>query len=362
MSVIEASRPKRGRPERRPAARARARPAGAPAPGGARKQKPDVEALAVRWQCALDAAENALGPASSSLPLAEIARRRQALTLERRETADLLVRLARVAGVEPRPWLSPVRLVPQMLGLRPGIRACLFDLEGVLTDGAQLHAWAWTIVFDDFLARLSERTGWRFVPFGEEDYRAYFDGRPRLDAIHAFLASRGIRLPEGGPHDADDADTTNGLAMRKGEVLAGGLRPRGVTALPAARRYLQAVGLAGIKRGVISASSHTLAMLDVTDLTPLVDVRVDAAVIREEHLRSLPAPDLLVAACHRLGVAPGDALSFTDSVAAVAAGREAGLTVIGVGEGNQSALLQAAGAERVVPSLGDLLDARLREP
>ena len=191
-----------------------------------------------------------------------------------------------------------------MLGLPAGVSACLFDLDGVLTDSAVLHASAWGEVFDDLLLRLTENTGWHFIPFDRgADYRAYIDGRPRLEGVHAFLDSRGIRLPEGRLDDPPRADTACGLAKRKGEALARGMQQRGVTALPGVRRYLEAAGHAGLKRAVVSASASTLPMLELAALATLVEARVDADVIRSDGLRSPPAPDLLLAACRRLDVA-----------------------------------------------------------
>jgi beta-phosphoglucomutase-like phosphatase (HAD superfamily) len=347
---------------RRRAGRAGSRPSDAPAPSGSAREPPDFDALARGWQRALDTAELALDSAAVSLPVAEIGLRRQALTLERRSTEELLVDAATAAGAATLPWLSPVLLSPRMLGLPAEAEACIFDLEGVLTDAARLHVWAWTVVFDDFFARLGERTGWRLAPFAAEDYRAYFDGRPRLDAIHAFLLSRAVHVPDGDPSGRGDQVTAHSLARRKGEVLAQRLRPRGVTALTGARRYLQAVGQAGLRRGVVSASSNTLAMLEVADLERLVDVQIDADVMREAGLRARPAPDLLIAACRRLRVPAEAAVSLTHSPAGVLAAEEAGLTVIGVGSGEQGDLLRAAGARRVVESLSGLLYPRLRSP
>ena len=224
-----------------------------------------------------------------------------------------------------------------------------------------LHSLAWGEVFDDLLLRLTENTGWQFIPFDRvTDYRTYIDGRLRLEGIHAFLDSRGIRLPEGRLDDPPWADTACGLAKRKGEALARGLQQRGVTALPGARRYLEAAGHAGLKRAVLSASASTLPMLELAALATLVEARVDADVIRSDDLRSPPAPDLLLAACRRLDVLPEQAVTVTHSAAGVAAARAAEMTVVAVGEGQQEELLRGFGAERVVSSLSALLDSRLR--
>jgi HAD superfamily hydrolase (TIGR01509 family) len=323
----------------------------------------ELETIASRWQRALDAAERAVNAAgAASLPARDVDLRRSALRQERQETADALARLAGVAGIRPVPWLSPVPVTSEMLSLAAGTRACLFDLDGVLTDSAVLHAWAWGEVFDEFLLRLTERAGWHFIPFDRDaDYHAYIDGRPRLEGIHAFLESRGIRVPEGRSSDAPDADTARGLARRKGDTLARGLRKRGVTTLPGGRRYLEAAGRAGLERGVVSASASTSHMLELAGLRTLVEDQVDADVIRVEGLRSRPAPDLLLAACRHLDVRPGEAVTFTTSAAGIAAGHAAGLAVVGVAEGAHAELLRGFGAERVVPSLSVLLDRRLSD-
>lgn len=322
----------------------------------------DLSTTAARWQLALDAAEGALDAARGSLSPSELISRRGTLARERKHTAELLASVARIAGTDPLPWLSPVPLTTRMLGLPQNARGCLFDLEGVLTDAARLQAWAWSQVLDDFLERLNDETGWRFAPFDPDaDYRAYLDGRPRLEGLHAFLRSRGIRLPEGEPSDPSDAHTAHGLARRKGELLAQQLQPRGVTALTGARRYLEAAGHAGLKRAVISASTSTLAMLELAGLSTLVEERIDVDVMRDEGLRARPAPDLLLVACRRLGIEPESAVTLTHTTAGVAAGRAADVVVYGVADGTDGAALLDAGADRVVPSVDALLDPRLVE-
>jgi beta-phosphoglucomutase-like phosphatase (HAD superfamily) len=329
----------------------------------ARTPRPlELDTISSRWQVALDAAQRAVGAAVGLLPAREVARRAGELLQEREQTAEMLGSLAHIAGVRPAPWLSRVPVTPKMLGLPATTNACLFDLDGVLTDSAILHAWAWAEVLDEFLLRVSEKAGRHFIPFDKDaDYRAYIDGRPRLEGVRAFLGSRGIRLPEGSFDDPADADTARGLAKRKGEVLVRRVRERGSAALVGARRYLEAAGHAGLKRAVISASANTLPMLELAGLATLIEQQIDAEVIRTERLRSRPAPDLLLVACRRLGVGAEEAVTFTHSVAGVAAGHTAGLAVIGVGDGARGELLQGFGAERVVPSLSVLLDRRLSE-
>jgi len=320
----------------------------------------ELDTITLRWQRAFDAADHSLSSANELLQAALLQGERHQLTDERHEIATLLRDLARLADVNPMPHLAPGPVSARMLGLPVGVRGCLFDLDGVLTDSGSLHARAWAEAFDGFLLSVSEQTGWSFIPFDRNaDYRSHLDGRPRLEGVHTFLASRGIHLAEGHPDDPADADTAYGLAKRKSEALTRGMSQRGVNAIEGARRYLEACGFAGIGRGVVSASTRTLPMLELARLATLVEERVDAEAIRTEHLRSRPAPDLLLAACTRLGLQPEDTVTFTTSPAGVAAGHAAGLTVIGVGSGEHAELLRGFGAEPVVASLGSLLDRRL---
>jgi HAD superfamily hydrolase (TIGR01509 family) len=321
----------------------------------------DLDSLAAEWQVALDAAESAIAASTPSLKSQEVGARHERLRLERQATAAELRRFARVTRAPEVPWLSPIALTPALLGLPPHVEACIFDLEGVLTDSSQLHASAWAHVFDELLVRFSQRAGWQFLPFDrEEDYRRYLEGRPRLEGVHAFLASRGIRLPEGRPDDPPHADTAQALARHKRALIAHGLRRRGVNGIPGARRYLQAAGHAGLGRAVVSASTSTLPMLELAGLAGLVDQRVDAETFRTEHLRPRPAPDLLLSACRSLGVHPERVVSLTPIPAGVAAAHAAGMNVIGVGDEATREVLAGFGADRVAPSLTALLARPLR--
>lgn len=321
----------------------------------------DLDSLAAEWQVALDAADSAIAASTPSLKRQEVAARHERLRLERQATAAELRSFARVTRAPEVPWLSPIPLTPARLGLPPRVEACIFDLEGVLTDSSQLHASAWAHVFDELLVRFSQVAGWQFLPFDREaDYRRYLEGRPRVEGVHAFLASRGIRLPEGRPDDPPHADTAQALARHKRELIAHSLRRHGVNAIPGARRYLQAAGHAGLGRAVVSASTSTLPMLELAGLAGLVETRVDAETFRTEHLRPRPAPDLPLSACRGLGVEAEHAVSLTHSPAGVAAAHAAGMHVIGVGDEATRELLAGFGADRVTPSLIALLTAPLR--
>ena len=346
-TVTKATRRRR----RRPAARARV--------VLDRRQPFDLDGLALAWQRALDAAERAATAATRAPhPPAD---RHLAVSIERREVGLMLASVARLSGIRPGPWLPGVAVTRKMLGLPASVELCVFDLEGVLTDSGLLHAAAWAETFDRFLLELSESTGWQFVPFDPvEDYRAYVDGRQRLEGVHTFLASRGIHLTEGLPGDPPSAETAYGLAARKRDALNRRLHDRGVAALPGVRRYLQALGYAGVGRSVVSASARALPTLELAGLARLVDKRVDADVMREDRLRPRPAPDLLVAACRRAGVKPERAVTFAHTPAGVAAGRAAGVAVIGVADGDGAELLHGLGTDLVVPSLTAMLDGPLR--
>lgn len=340
--------------------RRKARRRTVPAPTEPRRPL-ELDTIASHWQQALDADERALAAAGHTLSGAELARRHSELVEERRQAAVALTRLAETARVHPLPWLAPTAITPRMLGLPDTITACLFDLDGVLTDSGVLHASAWAAAFDGFLQRISERNDWHFIPFDRgADYAAYIDGRPRLEGVRTFLQSRGIRLPEGRPDDPATAETAYGLARHKSEALARRLHRRGVAAVPGARRYLEAAGHSALKRGIVSASANTLPMLELAGLATLVESRADAELIRADNLRSRPAPDLLLAACRRLEVDPASAATFTPTPAGVAAGLAAGMLVIGVGEDERAETLEGFGADRVVPSLEGMLDRRLR--
>jgi beta-phosphoglucomutase-like phosphatase (HAD superfamily) len=321
----------------------------------------ELDTVADDWQLALDGAVDAVNAADRVYTTEERGRLRRSLAQERAETALLLERLAHTTGVHNVPWLSPVPIHPSALGLADGVCACIVDLDGVLTDSGVVHAAAWAEVFDDFLLRFAATTGRQFIPFDRDrDYRSYLDGRPRLEGIHLFLGSRGIRLPEGRIEDRSDVDSAYGLARHKSEALARVMRRRGVSALPGARRFLESAGRAGLGRAVISGSQTVLPMLELAELATLVDVRVDAECIRAEGLRSRPAPDLLLAASRRLGVEPGEAVCLVHSPDGVAAGKAAATSVIGVGLDEVTReRLRSFGAERVVSSLTDLLDRRL---
>ena len=244
-----------------------------------------------------------------------------------------------------------------MLGLPDDVTACLFDLDGVLTRTAEVHAAAWKEMFDAFLAERGREQGEQLAPFDiRHDYGDYVDGKPRLEGVRSFLDSRGIHLPEGDDDDPPDRQTLHGLGNRKNEAVLRHIRDDGVKVFDGSVRYLHAARDAGLRRAVVSSSANTADVLHVTGLEDLIEVRVDGVTAKEEHLAGKPAPDTFLAAARRLGVEPCAAAVFEDALAGVEAGRAGHFgAVIGVNRLDQAAALADHGATRVVDDLADLL-------
>jgi beta-phosphoglucomutase family hydrolase len=239
----------------------------------------------------------------------------------------------------------------ESLGLPAGIRACLFDLDGVLTQTAQLHAAAWKEIFDSFLRDRSIRMPEPFVPFDTAlDYERYVDGRARYDGVREFLAARRI--------DADAA-TVTALGDRKNERVLELIRRQGLRPYKGSLRYLEAARAAGLRRAVVSASANCRAALEAAGLADLVEVRIDAARAAQEHLDGKPAPDTFLAAARALDVQPTEAAVFEDALVGVAAGRAGGFGfVVGVDRTGHGDALRQAGADIVVSDLAELLECR----
>ncbi|OBG32602.1 MULTISPECIES: beta-phosphoglucomutase family hydrolase [Mycolicibacter] len=244
-----------------------------------------------------------------------------------------------------------------VLGLPETVRACLFDLDGVLTDTASVHTRAWKSMFDAYLSARAERTGEPFVPFDAEgDYRRFVDGRKRDDGVRAFLASRGITLPDGADEDPPDAETVHGLGNRKNEAFRVTLQADGVEVFEGSRRYLAAVTAAGLATAVVSASANAGDVLALTGLEKFIAQRVDGVTLRTEHIAGKPAPDSFLRAAQLLGVTPTAAAVFEDALSGVAAGRAGGFGfVVGVDRVGQRDDLLSHGADVVVTDLDQLL-------
>ena len=242
-------------------------------------------------------------------------------------------------------------------GLPDGISACLFDLDGVLTRTATLHAAAWKQMFDEFLRAQAQANGTPFVPFdAHEDYDRYVDGKPRLDGTRDFLRSRGIELPEGADDDQPGTPTIRGLSNRKNELVLDKIRTDGVQTYDGSVDYVRRVRAAGLKTAVVSSSANTKDVLACTKMTDLFDAVVDGVVARERHLPGKPAPDTFLEGARELGTDPAHSAVFEDAQAGVAAGRAGHFGfVVGVDRVGQADALRDSGADVVVADLGDLL-------
>jgi beta-phosphoglucomutase family hydrolase len=246
-----------------------------------------------------------------------------------------------------------------VLGLPDGVSACLFDMDGVVTQTAVVHAAAWKEMFDDFLRDHAARTGTEFVPFdAAAEYDRYVDGKPRLDGTRSFLEARGIHLPEGTPDDPPGTPTINGLSNRKQELVLAKLAAGGVQVYEGTVSYIRAVREKGIKTAIVSSSANTKQVLDSASLSGLFDVRVDGQVATERGLRGKPAPDTFLAAAQELGLTPDQAAVFEDALAGVEAGRGGHFAlVVGVDRVGQAEELRKHGADIVVKDLAEFLDA-----
>ena len=256
----------------------------------------------------------------------------------------------RVSAI-PGDYIGPV------LGLPPHVTACLFDLDGVLTQTALVHNAAWKQTFDSFLQVWSRQHGQPYVPFDSgADYHRYVDGRPRADGVRTFLASRGITLPEGSPDDGPDAETVNGLGNRKNGLVLEKIAAGAVQVYPGSVDYLRAAKEHGLRRAVVSASANCKDVLAAAGIADLMEERVDGVVAREQDLPGKPAPDTFLYAARLLDTPPENCAVFEDALAGVAAGRAGNFgIVVGVDRVGQAEALSANGADIVVQDLSDLL-------
>jgi beta-phosphoglucomutase family hydrolase len=244
-----------------------------------------------------------------------------------------------------------------MLGLPDGIEACLFDLDGVLTQTAKVHSAAWKQMFDEYLQCRADREGEPFVPFDPgEDYNEYVDGKPRYDGVRSFLQSRGIELPDGSPDDPPAAETIDGLGNRKNELVLELIERDGVDAYEGSIRYAKAAREAGLRRAVVSSSTNCRDVLEAADMLDLFEEVVDGNVAREQGLKGKPAPDTFLAGARAVGVEADHAAVFEDAVAGVEAGRAGSFGfVVGVDRVGHADALRRHGADVVVEDLAELL-------
>jgi beta-phosphoglucomutase family hydrolase len=232
-----------------------------------------------------------------------------------------------------------------MLGLPDDIEALLFDMDGVLTQTATVHAKAWKQMFDTYLR---ERSGDDFQPFDiDHDYDEYVDGKPRVDGVRDFLTSRGIEL---------DDKAIAALGDRKNDLVQELIHRDGVKTYDGSIRYVKAARDAGLRTAVVSSSKNTQEVLEVAGIADLFDDVVDGHAVEDRGMKGKPAPDTFLAAAHDLGVEPAHAAVFEDALAGVAAGRAGGFgRVVGVDRHGEPNALREHGADVVVDDLADLL-------
>lgn len=244
-----------------------------------------------------------------------------------------------------------------MLGLPDGVTACLFDMDGVVTKTSVVHDAAWKEMFDDFLREWASQHGTEFVPFDAvRDYEEYVDGKPRLEGIKSFLASRSIELPLGEESDPPGTPTVYGLGNAKNALFVKVLERDGVEVYEGSHRYITAVRAAGLRTAIVSSSANTVAVLEAGEITDLFDTRVDAQVAHERGLRGKPAPDTFLEAARMLGVEASQGAVFEDALAGVAAGHDGRFgCVVGVDRLGQAQALRQHGADIVVQDLAELL-------
>jgi HAD superfamily hydrolase (TIGR01509 family) len=254
--------------------------------------------------------------------------RRTHLVRERDEVQRLLEADAAVERLPLTRRLTFPSVSRAQLGLPTGIDACVFELDGVLTPSADLHFAAWSAVLDDFR---------------RSDYEEHFEGRPRLDGLRLFLASRGLTVPERTIRERTDA---------KNRALQALLRREGVTAFAGATRYLEALAGSGLASVVVSASANTIAILGRAGIRDLVDVVVDGNRMADLDLRPKPAADVVVAACEELGLRPLDVACFEIAAAGVEAARAAGAGLVVFVARHEA---KALPADRVIGDLAELL-------
>lgn len=325
----------------------------------------DLDSLIGKWREALEAAQAALRAGSDDLQGSELRVRSKRLADERSETVSLLDALARDRHMKHFlvRLLSSTWETKRLLGLPADAVACVFNVDGVLVASAAIHAEAWKEIFDEFLGRtvVHQQTGEPFASFSlEVDYPRHIHGKGRAQAIHDFLGSRGIALPDGSPDDSPDADTVNGLANRKARALLRRLDDRGVRAFEGSRLYLELARDAKVRCAVVSGSTSTEIMLGRAHLRELIDECVDGNAASAEGLRRKPEPDMLLAACRRLGVDPERTVVFETTPDGIAAGRAGGFElVVAVDRDGEAPKLRAGGADLIIADLGELLERQL---
>jgi beta-phosphoglucomutase family hydrolase len=247
---------------------------------------------------------------------------------------------------------------PVVVDLPDGITTCLFDLDGVLTQTAKVHAKAWKQMFDEYLRCRADRGDEPFKEFGlPEDYEKYVDGKPRRDGVQSFLESRGIQLPLGSADDPPNAETVYGLGTRKNELVLELIHEEGVEPYQGSVRFVEQARHQGLRTAVVSSSTNCRDVLKAAGIEQLFEARIDGNVAEREHLAGKPAPDTFLAGARVLDAEPKQAVVFEDALAGVEAGRAGNFGwVVGVDRTGHAEDLRQHGADVVVQDLAELLE------
>jgi beta-phosphoglucomutase family hydrolase len=235
--------------------------------------------------------------------------------------------------------------------------AVLFDLDGVITNTAAMHATCWKKMFDKYLQKRSTQRGESFRPFDlAADYRLYVDGKPRFDGVRDFLTSRGIQLPEGTPDDSSDAETVRGLGKRKNALVSEIIEGEGVEPYAGSVQLIHQLRRNGFKIAVVTSSENCTAVLKSTKLDAVFDARIDGDIIETQHLAGKPAPDTFLMATKLLGVEPRRTVVIEDAISGIQAGISGNFgLVIGVARKGNAEELRHHGAHLVVNDLSELV-------
>lgn len=234
--------------------------------------------------------------------------------------------------------------------------AVIFDLDGVITRTASIHAAAWKALFDGYLKQRAASEGGPFVPFDRDrDYRTYVDGKPRYEGVRSFLESRGIRLPCGDPEDPPDRETICGLGNKKNPLFLDLVSSHGVEVFASSVRLIDQLKAHGIRTGIVSSSKNCAAILAAARLTTAFDVKVDGVDAAALGLAGKPNPDTFLEAARQLEVDPARAVIVEDAISGVQAGRRGHFgCVLGVDRNGHAAALKENGADVVVNDLAEV--------
>jgi len=236
--------------------------------------------------------------------------------------------------------------------------AVLFDLDGVITNTANLHATCWKQMFDEYLQKRARQRGEAFRPFDlSADYRLYVDGKPRFDGVRDFLRSRRIQLSEGNPDDPAEVETVHGLGNRKNDLVNRAIAEVGVEPYAGTVQFIHQLRRDGFKIAVVTSSQNCDAVLRAAKLDDLFEVRVDGNLIQAQGLAGKPAPDTFLMAAKLIGVEPIRTVVLEDAISGVEAGSKGSFgLVIGVARKGNAEELKRHGAQLVVEDLGELVD------